>query len=138
MLYVLAPSAGSITCSRVTSSLVPLLSLTVMAAPSCAEVVPIRLLPLAVDASAVLAAEACPERVGVGLELATDGWEPHGCGCDGDGRGWLCAFAFMMAVGAVCGLVTGVVSDVQYLTGAATDPTANWYDPFKTNTSKSE
>jgi hypothetical protein len=61
-----------------------------------------------------------------------------GCGCDGDGRGWLCAFAFMMAVGAVCGLVTGVVSDVQYLTGAATDPTANWYDPFKTNTSKSE
>ncbi len=61
-----------------------------------------------------------------------------GCGCSGDGRGLVCAWAFMMGVGAVCGLVTGVVSDVQYLTGAAADPTANWYDPFKTNTSKTD
>jgi hypothetical protein len=41
----------------------------------------------------------------------------------------------MAAVGAVGGLVTGVISDFQVLTGAADDPCRNWADPFKTNTS---
>lgn len=56
-----------------------------------------------------------------------------GCGCDG--RGVAAAFAALMAVGAAIGLVTGVVSDVQALSGAAADPTANWWHPMKTNTS---
>jgi hypothetical protein len=55
------------------------------------------------------------------------------CGCDG--RGAAAAFAVMAAAGALVGLVTGVISDVQALSGAASDPTANWWDPFKTNTS---
>jgi hypothetical protein len=60
----------------------------------------------------------------------TDGdW---GCGC-GDGRALVAAFGVMAAVGAVGGLVTGIISDVQVLTGRARRPTHNWWDPFKTN-----
>lgn len=55
------------------------------------------------------------------------------CGCDG--RGVLAALAVTAAAGAAVGLVTGVISDVQWLSGAAHDPTANWNNPFKTNTS---
>ncbi|MBL9076985.1 MAG: hypothetical protein JNL08_05750 [Planctomycetes bacterium] len=55
------------------------------------------------------------------------------CGCDG--RGAVAAIGVAAAIGALIGLVTGVVSDVQWLSGAAADPTANWWDPFKTNTS---
>jgi hypothetical protein len=58
------------------------------------------------------------------------------CGCGSDGRAVLVAFAAMSAVGACVGLVTGVISDVQALSGAAEDPTANWWDPLKTNTSE--
>ncbi len=58
-----------------------------------------------------------------------------GCGCGCDGRGVLVALAVMSAVGAGVGLVTGIISDVQALTGAAADPTANWWDPMRTNTS---
>ena len=57
-----------------------------------------------------------------------------GCGCDGEGI--VCAFAAMSAIGAVGGLVTGIISDVQALTGAAVQPTHNWWDPFATNTSR--
>lgn len=57
-----------------------------------------------------------------------------GCGC-GDARGVLAVLAVTAAAGAAVGLVTGVISDVQWLSGAASDPTANWADPFKTNTS---
>lgn len=61
-----------------------------------------------------------------------------GCGC-GDGRAFACAWAILMGVGAVGGLVTGIVSDVQFLTGAAAaDPTANWWHPFRTNTSRTD
>lgn len=61
---------------------------------------------------------------------------PGGCGCHGDGRAVLALFAFFAAAGAGVGLVTGIVSDVQALTGDARDPCRNWYDPFATNTSR--
>jgi hypothetical protein len=57
-----------------------------------------------------------------------------GWGC-GDGRAIVAVFAVMSAVGAVGGIVTGVISDVHALSGAAADPAHNWWDPFKTNTS---
>ena len=54
-----------------------------------------------------------------------------GCGCEG-----IVAFlAAGAAIGAAGGLVTGIISDVQALDGTAEDPTANWWDPLKTNTS---
>ena len=55
------------------------------------------------------------------------------CSC-GDGRAVLYLFVFMAAVGAGGGLVTGIISDVQVLTGAADDPCHNWWEPFRTNT----
>lgn len=55
------------------------------------------------------------------------------CFC-GDGRAVAVAFVGMAAAGAVCGLVTGVISDCQVLFGSPADPTANWYDPLRTNT----
>ncbi len=55
-------------------------------------------------------------------------------GC-GNGEGIAYAFAAMSVVGAVAGLVTGIISDVQVLTGAARNPANNWWDPFATNTS---
>lgn len=57
------------------------------------------------------------------------------CGCGGRGEGVVVVLGIMAAVGATVGLVTGVISDVQALTGAAQDPMRNWWDPFKTNTS---
>lgn len=57
------------------------------------------------------------------------------CSCSADGRAWVAALAAMSAMGAVVGLVTGVISDVQAISGAASDPTANWWNPLKTNTS---
>jgi hypothetical protein len=54
-----------------------------------------------------------------------------------DGCAVAAFFGTLMAIGAVGGLVTGIISDVQALTGAARDPVANWYDPFATNTSPS-
>lgn len=56
-----------------------------------------------------------------------------GCGCDA--RGAVAVLAVSSAVGALIGLVTGIISDVQALNGAAHDPTANWWHPLKTNTS---
>ncbi len=57
----------------------------------------------------------------------------YGC----DGRALLCAFALAAAVGAVGGLVTGVLSDVNVVAGRAPDPSRNLYDAFATNTSRS-
>ena len=54
-----------------------------------------------------------------------------------DGRGVACAFVVVAAVGAAGGLVTGVISDVNMLTGNAPDPFRNIHDPFATNTSES-
>lgn len=58
-----------------------------------------------------------------------------GCGCD-DGRAVVVLFGLMSAAGACAGLVTGIVSDVQCLTGDVYDPCRNWWDPFATNTSR--
>jgi hypothetical protein len=55
-----------------------------------------------------------------------------GCGCDG--RAVVCVFLAMSAIGAGAGLVTGIISDVQAITGQAHDPIDNWWDPFATNT----
>src|SRR5262252_2214604 len=60
LLYWLAPSAGSMTLVSVTSSWVPLLSLTASADPSCPA------LPLA------------------GAAAAAAPWVPAGCGGDGE------------------------------------------------------
>src|SRR5690606_36995313 len=57
------------------------------------------------------------------------------CFCRCDGRAAVAVLGVAAAAGAVVGLVTGIVSDVQALSGEAEDPTANWWDPFKTNTS---
>ncbi|MBL8733366.1 MAG: hypothetical protein JNN13_13430 [Planctomycetes bacterium] len=57
-------------------------------------------------------------------------------GCGGcDGRAVVGVFGVMAVVGATAGLVTGIISDVQWMTGAADDPSRNWADPFLTNTS---
>lgn len=48
---------------------------------------------------------------------------------------WRCSRSLLRRVAGV-GLVTGIVSDVQALTGDARDPCRNWYDPFATNTSR--
>lgn len=57
----------------------------------------------------------------------------HFCGCE-DGRAILVVYAGAAAICAAVGLVTGIVSDVQWLAGEADEPTANWANPFKTNT----
>ena len=55
-------------------------------------------------------------------------------GCfNGDWRGIGCALASLAVIGAVGGLVTGIVSDVRVLTESAQDPTDNWWDPFAIN-----
>lgn len=57
-------------------------------------------------------------------------------GCGGcDGRAVACTFGLFAAVGAAAGLVTGIISDVQWLAGTADEPSRNWADPFLTNTS---
>jgi hypothetical protein len=56
-----------------------------------------------------------------------------GWGQCGDGRAALVLLALSSAAGVVGGLVTGVVSDIRWATGDCTDPTLNWYDPFRTN-----
>lgn len=66
--------------------------------------------------------------------LANTGGYHGGCGCD-DGRALIGLFGIMAAIGATAGLVTGIISDVQWMTGAAEDPCRNWADPFATNTS---
>jgi hypothetical protein len=59
-----------------------------------------------------------------------------GCSCScGDGYALVAVLGVMAGIGAVGGLVTGIISDIQVLTGDAEDPTRNWADPFKTNTS---
>lgn len=61
---------------------------------------------------------------------------PVDCGCH-DGCGAVAFLAVSAAAGAIGGLVTGVISDIQWLNGVAQDPVRNWYDPFATNTSDS-
>ncbi len=56
------------------------------------------------------------------------------CGCDP--RGAACGILVVAAVGAVGGLVTGVISDINWIAGEADDPTRNIHDPFATNTSE--
>jgi hypothetical protein len=58
-----------------------------------------------------------------------------GCWCHTSchDEGVLYAFAGLAMVGAVAGLVTGVVSDYHAVTGTVDDPTNNWWDPFATN-----
>lgn len=60
---------------------------------------------------------------------------PPGCGCRDYGCAVLAYVTVAAIAGATCGLVTGVISDVQALTGTATEPTKNWENPFALNTS---
>ncbi|MFT4842540.1 MAG: hypothetical protein ACI8UD_003505 [Planctomycetota bacterium] len=57
-----------------------------------------------------------------------------GCGCDP--RGAACGLLLVAAVGAAGGLVTGIISDINWIAGEADDPTRNIGDPFATNTSE--
>jgi len=66
------------------------------------------------------------------LLAASDGALGASCA---DGRGVLIVFAIFAAIGATGGLVTGVISDVQFLCGDVEEPTRHWAHPFKTNTS---
>lgn len=56
------------------------------------------------------------------------------CGCRPEGAA--CAFLIVSAVGAAGGLVTGIISDINLLTGDVADPIRNLHDPFATNTSE--
>lgn len=56
------------------------------------------------------------------------------CGCDP--RGAACGIVIVAAVGAAAGLVTGIISDINYLSGRASEPARNLLDPFATNTSE--
>ena len=67
--------------------------------------------------------------------LGSSGGNWGGCGCDG--RAVVAVLIVAAAIGAGAGLVTGVISDVQFLCGRAHDPTRNWCNPFATNTSDS-
>lgn len=60
----------------------------------------------------------------------------HSSGGCGDPRGLACAAMLFGAAGAAAGLVTGIVSDVNWMLGRATDPCRNLHDPFATNTSE--
>lgn len=53
------------------------------------------------------------------------------CGCDP--RGAACALLVVAAVGATGGLITGLISDINVLTGEVPDPLRNIHDPFATN-----
>jgi len=57
-----------------------------------------------------------------------------GCGC-GDPRAVVAVFAALSAVGAVGGLVTGIISDINVLCGNTDEPCRNIGDPFATNNS---
>ena len=59
-----------------------------------------------------------------------------GCG-NCDPRGLACGLVVLSAVGAAGGLVTGIISDINWISGEAEDPTRNIGDPFATNTSSS-
>jgi hypothetical protein len=57
-------------------------------------------------------------------------------GCNEDAQqAACCLFAAVAIAGAIGGLVTGIISDVQYLTGEVDDPFENWWHPFATSTS---
>ena len=58
----------------------------------------------------------------------------EGGGYCGNGEGAVVVLAGLSIFGALGGLVTGIISDVQALTGAAPDPAVNWWHPFRTNT----
>jgi hypothetical protein len=66
------------------------------------------------------------------IVLGSGSGSSYSYGC-GDGRALVAALGVIAAAGAVCGLVTGIVSDVQALSGHCEDPCANWWDPFATN-----
>lgn len=71
-----------------------------------------------------------------GIALLAQG---GGCYCHHDDGRALCVFlAGSAGVGALCGLVTGIASDVQALGGRAPDPTRNWWNPFVTNTASEQ
>lgn len=59
--------------------------------------------------------------------LSCDETQPDG----GAGAMIVVGYTFFGAVG---GLVTGAISDWAALTASANDPTANWWDPWATNT----
>ncbi|MFK7740812.1 MAG: hypothetical protein AB8H80_10860 [Planctomycetota bacterium] len=61
------------------------------------------------------------------------GW---GCCQCADGRAIAIGLLALSAVGAVGGLITGIVSDVNYLFGDVPEPARNLHDPFATNTSE--
>jgi len=54
-------------------------------------------------------------------------------GCN-DGRALVAVLCVAAAAGAFAGLVTGAISDVQFLCGYARHPSRNWWNPFATNT----
>ena len=72
---------------------------------------------------------------GPALLLANSNGSFDSCGCDGRGVVVVLATsaAIGVVVGAVCGLVTGAISDVRWVGGYCDDPLANWWDPFKIN-----
>lgn len=56
------------------------------------------------------------------------------CGCDP--RAAACGLVVMAAIGAACGLVTGIISDINWIMGEADNPVRNIHDPFATNISE--
>lgn len=91
------------------------------------HLVPVALLALAGGCTLVKPVAGVVTGAAIGLAAVGQG------GGTGDARAALCVVAGFGAVGAVSGLVTGVLSDIHWLTGRSQDPTRNWFDPFCTN-----
>ena len=68
--------------------------------------------------------------------IGNSGGGPHWCSCNcNDARAYAVVVVAICAVGAVGGLVTGIISDINVLRGVAEDPCRNFANPFATNTS---
>ncbi len=86
---------------------------------------------------ALLAATSSPAACTLGKPLVCAVSAPlyvlgHG-GAGAGGDGLACALLAISATGAAAGLVTGVISDLNYLTDRTSDPYRNLTNPFATN-----
>lgn len=108
----LAPALGRAMRTHPTARLLPALALAFLTGTGCTVTKPL------------VCAVALPAKA-VG--------NPSCLGACNDARALGCAFMVLAAVGAAGGLVTGFVSDIQFLCGATDDPTHNLADPFAVN-----
>ena len=97
----------------------------------------VRLLVVASLMGAVLCTVSCTIAKPVVCAVTT----PARALSEADGKSYspepnFCGLVAVSAMGAAAGLVTGFLSDINFLLGVANDPARNIHDPFKTNTSR--